>query len=184
MHKITLFEDVNLVYIVEIGNPVVSLSVYETFCHLHTMQQIQIQRDRETLQMAYQNLDIAVKRLHDSLKKNKDVSVDQSFKQLTKKWDVIKKKYQEYLKNGSDESLLKAETLSVGLLENLKELLHITTIDETALKVSESYIKEAETIVKDKLKSFEEFLRAKSFKNFTLGSYPFDISIRIIKSIQ
>lgn len=173
VHKISIFKGVNLIYLLEIGNPSVSSSIYETFCHLHTMQQVQIQRDKETLQMAFENLDIAIRRLNDSLKKNKNVSIDNCFKQLIKKWDVIKKKYQEYLKNGSDESLLRAETLSLGFLENLKELLNFTTTDDTILQSSEPTVKDVGCFVKEKLESFEDFLRTKSVKNFSLGLYPF-----------
>lgn len=175
IHKIPLFEGVNLFYLFEIGNPAVSASIYETFCHLHTMQQVQIQRDNGTLQIAFENLDIAMRRLNDSLKKNKNVLLDQSYKQLSKKWDVIKKKYQEYLKNGSDESLLRAETLSLGFLENLKELFNLTISNETVLKSSKEPVKKVRVTVKEKLQSFEEFLRTKSIKNFSLGSYPFKI---------
>lgn len=148
-------------------------SIYETFCHLHTMQQVQIQRDRETLQMAFENLDIAIRRLNESLKKSKNTPIESCHKQLVKKWDVIKKKYQEYLKNASDESLLRAEALSLGFLENLKELLSLTSIDEAILKTSENYVKDVSIVVKKKLESFEDFIRTKSIRNFSLGSYPF-----------
>lgn len=173
VHKITLFKEVSLIYLIEAGNPALAASIYETFCHMHTMQQVQIQRDNGTLQIAFENLDIAMRRLNDSLKKNKNVSIDRCFKQLSNKWDVIKKKYQEYLKSGSDTSLLRAETLSQGFLENLKELMSLTRIDQTFGRTSEETVKRFAVIVKEKLKSFEEFIRTKSMKNFSLGSYPF-----------
>lgn len=169
----TLYESVSLLYVLEIGNRNVSSSIYETFCHLHTMQQVQIQQDKETLQMAFENLDIAVRRLNESLKKTKNDSIHQSFKQLIKKWEVIKKKYQEYLKSGSDDSLLKAETLSLGFLENLKGLFNLTISNQTIMKSSGKNVREISVTVKDKLKSFENFLRTKTVKNFSLGSYPF-----------
>lgn len=170
---IPIFEEVNLIYLFEIGNPAVSASIYETFCHLHTMQQVQIQRDNGTLQIAFENLDIAMRRLNDSLKKNKTISIDHSYKQLSKKWDVIKKKYQEYLKNGSNESLLRAETLSLGFLENLKELFNTITTNETVVNTTKESVRKVGVTVKARLQSVEEFLRTKSMKNFSLGSYPF-----------
>lgn len=173
VHIISLFESVSLLYVLETGNSNVSSSIYETFCHLHTMQQVQIQRDKETLQMAFENLDIAVRRLNDSLKKTKNDSIEHCFKQLIKKWEVIKKKYQEYLKSGSDDSLLKAETLSLGFLENLKGLFNLTINNQTIMKSSEQNVRDIALIVKDKLESFETFLRTKNVKNFSLGSYPF-----------
>lgn len=172
IHKISLFEGISVMYLIEIGNPAVASSIYETFCHLHTMQQVQIQRDKVTLQMACENLDIAIRRLNDSLKKNKNVSIETSYKKLIKKWDVIKKKYLEYLKIASDESLLRAEALSLGFLENLKELLHLTSIDEEILKYSEEKILEVGVMVKKQMKSFEDFLRIKNMNITSLGPYP------------
>lgn len=173
IHIIPLSTGVNLIYLLEIGNPAVAAGIYETFSHLHTMQQVQIQREKETIQLAFENLDLATRRLNDSLKKNKNAAIENSHKQLAKKWEVIRKKYQEYLKNSSDEALLRAETLSLGFLENLKELLSLTTIDGSIVKASEEFVKVVANGVKEKLEMFEEFLMAKSLKNFSLGSYPF-----------
>ncbi|XP_018574507.1 Hermansky-Pudlak syndrome 1 protein isoform X2 [Anoplophora glabripennis] len=171
VHVVPISEGVNLLYLLEIGNPAVAASLYENFCHLHTMQLVQIQRDRETLQPAFENLDLATRRLNDSLKKNKNSAIENSYKQLMKKWEVIRKKYQEYLKNASDEALLRAETLALGFLENLKELLSLTSVDGSILQASRKHVVEAARIVKDKLDTFDEFLKVKSIKNFSLGSY-------------
>lgn len=162
----------------EIGNPAVAASIYETFCHLHTMQQVQIQRDKDTLQLAFENLDIAIKRLNDSLKKNKIGTIESSHKHLIKKWDIIKKKYQDYLKNSSDESLLRAETLSLGFLENLKQLFSLISAYDASFNSSELLFKAIAVDMKDKLESFEDFLITKSIKNFSMGSYPFITFIR------
>lgn len=134
--------------------------------------QIQIQREKKTIQPAYENLDLANKKLHESLKKYKNTAVDNCHKQLVKKWEIIKKKYQEYIKNSSEEALLRAETLCLGFLENLKELLNLTSVDDSILNASAKYAIEAAVGVKEKLETFEDFFKAKSIKNFSLGSYP------------
>nr|CAI5850418.1 unnamed protein product [Callosobruchus analis] len=170
VHIQPLSEEIHLIYLIEIGNAAVAASLYETFCHLHTMQQVQIQREKETLQPAFENLDLATRRLNDSLKKTKNSLVENSHKQLMKKWDVIKKKYQEYLKNASDEALLRAETLALGFLENLKELLSLTSVDSAILQLSVKSVKEVANGVQDKLAAFDEFLKAKGIQNFSLGS--------------
>lgn len=173
IHILQLNDGVELVYLVEVGNAAVAASLYETFCHLHTMQLIQIQRDKEILQPAFDNLDLATKKLNDSLKKCKNKNIETCHKQLTRKWDVIKKKYMEFLKNSSDEALLRAETLNLGFLENLKELLNLTAIDDRNMATSERFVAEAGKIVHGKLKMFDDFFKAKCLKNFSLGSYPF-----------
>ncbi|CAG9815580.1 unnamed protein product [Phaedon cochleariae] len=171
VHIIPVLNAINLIYLFEIGNLTVAASLYETFCHFHTMQQVQIQREKEIMHPALENLDLANRKLNDSLKKNKNSAIENSHKQIVKKWEIIKKKYQDYLKNDSEESLLRAETLGLGFLENLKEILGFTSVDESVLNSSVDYIKEVSSGVIEKLETYEEFLNVKSINNFSLGSY-------------
>ncbi|CAG9856964.1 unnamed protein product [Phyllotreta striolata] len=170
VHVIPLSNGIFVVYLLEIGNPAIAASLYECFCHLHTMQQVQIQRDKKTLQLAYENLDLANRKLHESLRKSKTASIESCHRQLAKKWDVIKKKYQEYLKTASEEAILRAETLGLGFLEQLKELLSLTSVDDSVLRLSSKFASEAASDVKNKLEIYEDFFKAKSIKNFSLGS--------------
>lgn len=167
----SLADGLQLVYLLEKGNASVAASLYETFCHLHTLQLVQIQRDKDTLQTALDNLDLATKRLNDSLKKNKNQQIDICHKQLLKKWEIIRKKYQEFLKGGSDEALLRAETLVLGFLENLKQLLALTHVNDRNDRLES--VKETVCQLKTKLSVYGDFFHAKSDRNFTLGSYPF-----------
>ncbi|KAL3277184.1 hypothetical protein HHI36_012535 [Cryptolaemus montrouzieri] len=170
IHIVPISREVNLIFFLEIGNSALSSSLYETFCHLHIMQQIQVQRDFTVMRPAYENLELAVKKVNDSLKKNKNVAIDACHKNLIKKWDIMKKKYTEFLKNSSEEALLRAETLALGFLENLKELLHLTTVDETILKSSQESVIEAAKVISEKLSSITDFVKVKAMKNFSLGS--------------
>lgn len=172
VHILPICEGINLIYLFEVGNRSVSASLYESFCHLHTLQIIQIQRDVETLRPAYENLDLALKKLVDALKKNKTNSFESSAKQLAKKWDIIRKKYLDYLKTRSDEAILRAETLVLGLLENLKQLLSLTSLDDKIISNTLKEAVEVSKFVAEKLNGYNEFLKVKSIKNFTLGSYP------------
>lgn len=167
-------EGVNLIYLLEVGNAAVSSSIYETFLHMHTIQAIQVQRDIETLKPAFENLDIAIKKLSESLKKIKDSSIETSYKQLMKKWDFMRKKYLEFIKNLSDSALLSVETSTINFLENLRELLNLTAFDKTSIQSCENHITDAASIVSDKLANFNEFLKVKAIRNFSLGSYPFN----------
>lgn len=173
IHIVPIDEDLNILYFLEIGNSALSSSLYETFCHLHIMQQIQVQRDFSVMRPAYENLELAVKKVNDSLKKNKNVAIDTCHKSLVKKWDSMKKKYVEFLKNSSEEALLRAETLALGFLEDLKDLLHLTTVNEGILKSSQKNVIEAARLVSEKLNSIKDFVKVKAMKNFSLGSYPF-----------
>lgn len=173
IHIVPIDEDLNIIFFLEVGNSALSSSLYETFCHLHIMQQIQVQRDFSVIRPAYENLELAVKRVNDSLKKNKNTAIDSCHKKLVKKWDTMKKKYTEFLKNSSEEALLRAETLALGFLEDLKELLQLTTVNGGILKSSQNHVIEAAKLVSEKLNSIKDFVKVKAMKNFSLGSYPF-----------
>lgn len=166
-------EGVNAIYIVETGNLGVALNLYESFFYLHVMQTVQIQRDIETLRPAFENLDVSVKKLCEGLKKIKNSSVEHSYKQLLKRWDFTRKKYIEFIKNASEEALLRAETSIIGFLDNLKEVLDLTAFDKTFLVANEKFVQEAAAAIRNKLNCFNDFLKVKAIRNFSLGSYPF-----------
>lgn len=172
VHISHIAEGVNLIYLLEVGNAIVATSLYEAFLHLHVMQTVQIQHDIETLKPAFENLDLAMKRLCDGLKKVKIGCVEVSYKQLLKRWDFIRKKYMEFIKTASDQALLSAETAVISLLDNLKEILSLTSLDKSLLTSSQAHIPSAATVVKERLLTFYDFLRVKAIRNFTLGSYP------------
>ncbi|KAJ3653165.1 hypothetical protein Zmor_012429 [Zophobas morio] len=170
VHIIPICEGINLLYLLEVGNVAISSGLYEVFHHLHAMQFVQIQRDVETLRPAFENLDLAMKRLNDALKRNKSGASENCAKQLIKKWDIIRRKYLDFIKTNSDEALLRAETLALGFLENLKQLLSLTSIDEKIISLSQKQTLEVAKMVSDKLNTYNEFLKVKSIRNFTLGS--------------
>ncbi|XP_044757484.1 Hermansky-Pudlak syndrome 1 protein homolog [Coccinella septempunctata] len=171
IHIVPIDEELNIIFFLEIGNSALSSSLYETFCHLHIMQQITVQRDFSVMRPAYENLELAVKKVNDSLKKNKNAAIDACHKNLVKKWDSMKKKYTEFLKNSAEEALLRAETLALGFLEDLKQLLHLTTVNEGILKSSRKNVIEAAKLVSEKLNSIKDFVKVKAMKNFSLASY-------------
>lgn len=173
IHICTISEGVQLIYMLETGNAAVSSSLYEAFLHLHVIQNVQMQRDVDTLKPAFENLDLAVKKLCDSLKKVKNNAIDGSYRQLLKRWDFIRKKYLDYFKNSVDESLLRAETATLNLLENLKELLSLTAFDKAVIKPTQKHVQNVANIVTEKLSNFNNFLKVKAIRNFSLGSYPF-----------
>lgn len=167
-------EGINLIYAVEVGNSSATSAVHEAFVHLHVMQVVQLQRDIDTLRPAFENLDLAVKKLSDVLKKLKNGSVETSYKQLIKKWEFMRKKYQEFLKNSSDEALLRAETCTGGFLENLKELFGLSVnYNCCGMELELESVALSAGIVGEKLLTFNDFLKVKAIKNFSLGSYPF-----------
>lgn len=184
IYVVPISDGVKLLYLLEIGNAAVSASVYETFCHLHVIQSVQIQKDVDTLRPAFDHLDAAVRRLNDNLKRNRLHSIQSCVSMLMRKWDIIRRKYLVFLKNkNDDEALLRAEMLLLGFLENLLELLRLTSFDRLTVDVinanSLQYVNEAAAIIDDELNNYSDFFRVKAARNFTLGSYPFKYIIDI-----
>lgn len=173
IHVYPLSEGVNLVTFIEIGKEKVSSKLYETFTDLHTMQIVQIQGDKETLRPAFEKLDSSVKKLCEGLKKIKNNSAEVAGKQLLKKWEFMRKKYLDFIKNHSSESLLRAETSTAGLLDNLKEILHLTSYNENVMIQTQEHAVKVSKMVKEKLEHYSDFFKIKVFRNFSLGSYPF-----------
>ncbi|CAH0552941.1 unnamed protein product [Brassicogethes aeneus] len=182
VHIVPIIDGVNLIYLLEVGNTAIASSLYETFSYLHTMQLLQSQREKSVLQPAFENLELAIKKLNDSLKKIKNSPFESAHKQIMKKWDVIKKKYQEFFKNASDEALLRAETLILAFLENLNHLLKLTSLDEGIN--TGNFVKLASKTVKTSLANYNEFFKVKSIKNFSLGSRYTRYSLTINKYLE
>lgn len=168
-------EDINVIYLLETGNLGVAANLYEAFLQLHIIQTVQIQRDVETLRPVFENLDSAIKKLCEYLKKYKGNFVDGSYKQLLKKWDFIRKKYMEFIKSSSEEALLRAETSVISFLDSLKEILSLTCFNKTLLQNNHRFVQEVAVTVGEKLECFKEFLKVKVIRNFSLGSYPFEL---------
>lgn len=173
LHICPITDGINLLLFIEIGNLNVSTNLYDSFLCLQAMQSVQIQRDVETLRPIFDNLDIAIKKLCDALKKIKSSVIEAVLKQLNKQWEFMRKKYQEFIKMQSAEALLRAESMTIGLLDLFKEVLMLTAYDEDLMKSSQSAANESSKIVMEKLSTFEEFLKVKAMTNFSLGSYPF-----------
>ncbi|XP_071050896.1 BLOC-3 complex member HPS1 isoform X1 [Onthophagus taurus] len=173
-------ENINLVFFIETGSAVVSGSLYDAFSNLHSMQLVQIQRNVSTLKPAFENLDNSIKKLFEAIKKLKNVSLKGCIENLGGVWEFMRKKYQEFIKNRSPEALLRAESLTCGLLDGLKELLVLITINGTVLlndTVFLEHLGECTNWVCEKLSSYEDFLKVKSLKNFTLGSNTSSLTI-------
>lgn len=173
VYIVPITEGVNVVYVLEIGNIAVAPCLYESFLYLHIMQTVQIQRDVETLRPAFESLDMSIKRLCDVLKKLKSNVIEYSYKQLLKKWDFTRKKYTEFIKGSAEEALLRAETSIIGFLDTLKEILKQTCFDRKFLQSNQKFVEEEANVIRNKLNFFNDFLKVKAVRNFSLGSYPF-----------
>ena len=178
IHISELAEGINLVIIVEMTNLAISSGLYDSFHHLNVINGIQLQRDTEELRPVFDNLEGAIKKTLDGIKKNRahmSNDVDMCQRRLQLKWEFVRKKYTELIKSRDSEAILQIESNTAGFVDALKELFRLTCLDKHFLKQGTDMIITVSRLVSQKLNDFSDFLKVKAIKNFTIGSYPFCI---------
>ncbi|XP_070155052.1 BLOC-3 complex member HPS1 isoform X3 [Polyergus mexicanus] len=174
VHIFELSDSINLITIIEATNLSISSGLCDSFHYLNLINNLQFQRDIDELKPAFENLDIAIRKVLEGIKKNRsNVSndVDMCQKRLQAKWDFLRKKYSDLLRSRDLEVVLQIEANISGFLETLKELLRLTCFDRNFLKQGVDVLTTVGRLVRQKLNDFSDFLKVKALKNFTLGSY-------------
>ncbi|XP_070155055.1 BLOC-3 complex member HPS1 isoform X5 [Polyergus mexicanus] len=173
VHIFELSDSINLITIIEATNLSISSGLCDSFHYLNLINNLQFQRDIDELKPAFENLDIAIRKVLEGIKKNRsNVSndVDMCQKRLQAKWDFLRKKYSDLLRSRDLEVVLQIEANISGFLETLKELLRLTCFDRNFLKQGVDVLTTVGRLVRQKLNDFSDFLKVKALKNFTLGS--------------
>lgn len=176
IHISELAENINLVTIIEMTNPSISFGLYDSFYHLNVINGLQLQRDVDELRPAFENLEVAIKKTFDGLKKNRGTvtnSIDMCQRRLQAKWEFFRKKYAELLKTRDLDAILQIESNTSSFVDALKELFRLTCLDKSFLKQGVDLIITVSRLVSQKLNDFSDFLKVKALKNCTIGSYPF-----------
>ncbi|XP_026686615.1 Hermansky-Pudlak syndrome 1 protein homolog isoform X2 [Diaphorina citri] len=91
-------------------------------------------------------------------------------KQLSHKWDNIKKCFSEFSKHDSDEHLVRIESNLKPFVDQLRSLTRFLCLDQSVLILLETPGKKSTQLVYHQLKNFIDFLCIKAFKNFDLSS--------------
>lgn len=175
VHITELADGINLVIIIEASNLSTSSGLYDSFYYLNMINNLQLQRDIDELKPAFDNLDTAIKKSIDGIKKNRNHinnDIDMCQRRLQVKWEFIRKKYVELVKSRDPECILRIESSTSGFTDTMKELLQLTCFDKNFLKQGIDVILAVSKLVRQKLNDFSNFLKVKALKNFTLGSYP------------
>ncbi|XP_046749645.1 uncharacterized protein LOC124413238 isoform X3 [Diprion similis] len=137
IHITELADGINLVIIIEASNLSTSSGLYDSFYYLNTMNNLQLQKDIDELKPAFDNLDAAIKKSIDGIKKNRNHinnDIDMCQRRLQVKWEFIRKKYIELLKSRDPECILRIESSTSGFTDTMKELLQLTCFDKNFLK--------------------------------------------------
>lgn len=182
IHISQLAEGVNLVTIVEMTNLAISSGLYDSFFHLNIINGLQLQRDIDELRPAFENLEASIKKTLDGIKKNRsNISndVDMCQRRLQVKWEQVRKKFLELLKTRDPESILQIETSTHTFTESLKELFKLTCLNRNFTNLGVDVITTVNKLVSQKLNDFSDFVKVNALKNFTIGSYPFNINLKL-----
>lgn len=164
-----LDDGVYVLFLLECGNSLVSTGLNDAFHALNALQNMQTQKDVEGVRYAFDFLDAGMKKIFEGLKKMKIKPVEACQKNLQPKWEFIKRKYLEFLKNPDSECMMRIESSTSSFVDNLKMLFQITCQDEKVLKEHTKLIESVYQGVKRRLKDFSEFLKVKALRNFTLA---------------
>ncbi|KAG5333721.1 HPS1 protein, partial [Acromyrmex charruanus] len=172
VHIFELSDSINLITIVEATNLSISSGLCDSFHYLNLINNLQFQRDIDEMKPAFENLDVAIKKVLEGIKKNRSNvgnDVDMCQKRLQTKWDFVRKKYSDLLRSRDPEVVLQIEANTSGFVETLKELLRLTCFDKNFLKQGIDVLTTVGRLVRQKLNDFSDFLKVKALKNFTLG---------------
>jgi len=152
----------------------VSSGLCEVFYFLNVLQSIQSQRDMDELKHIFDYLESGIKKVFEGLKKMRHLrpEVENLQRKLQCKWELMRKKYHEYIKTTDSDCLLRVEASATPFVEDLKELLQFTCFDSKVLDVGRDAVLAVASTVKHRLSDFSSFLKVKALRNFTLGSYP------------
>ncbi|KAG8320508.1 hybrid polyketide synthetase [Homalodisca vitripennis] len=172
VHISTLSDGVSLLLLYQTSSEALCGGLNDAFAGLVMVENIQItENGEEGIRKVMEILDGSMKRIFDSLKKNKNQNTPQIetvTKQLHSKWDQLRKKFQEVLKE--KEGALGIDALSANLHVLLRTLLRLTCLDRTGLERGSEAAELVTQQVRASLTDFTAFLKVKAIRNFSLGS--------------
>lgn len=177
IYTIPLSSTITLVLISEHYHYNIAPSLHESFLSLNLLKLCLQQREMDLLKPAFENLDASMKHITDGLKKCKikNAHIDNMHRNLHNKWEVVKKKYSDFFKTDNNDYLVSVDSLMGVLWEALRYLFHAACFSEEVSNKEETRAIDVARKVKSRLSSFSDFLQVKAMKNFTLGSYPFEL---------
>nr|CAD7587257.1 unnamed protein product [Timema genevievae] len=161
VHIATLEEGVNLILMFETGNSPIALGLHNVLYYLNIIQNVQLQRDVEALKHSFDNLDLSMKKVLESFRKNRPTKAEHQSCQskLQSQWEFIRKKYMEYMKTLDTDCILRVESSTNYFVDTLKELLRFTCFNPGALLMGRTALLSVVEGVRHQLADFSEFLK-------------------------
>lgn len=120
-------DDVNLLILIEFGSLAVASGLFDVFFAVHKLRILQMQNDIDNLRPPFENLDHYVKHTLDAFKKSKyNARVDVAVRNLAARWDLLRRKYLEFLRNNDKTLVLVIESNIPIFIDSLKEVFNVS----------------------------------------------------------
>lgn len=128
LHFSHINDDVNLLILIEYGSLAVASGLFDVFFAVHKLRILQMQNDIDNLRPPFENLDHYVKHTLDAFKRSKyNGKVDVGVKNLAARWDLLRRKYLEFLRNNDKTLVLVIESNIPIFIESLKVVFNVST---------------------------------------------------------
>uniref|UniRef100_A0A182Q7R1 FUZ/MON1/HPS1 third Longin domain-containing protein n=1 Tax=Anopheles farauti TaxID=69004 RepID=A0A182Q7R1_9DIPT len=175
VHVVQLVEQVSLVLVIEHAHTALASHLYDVYFALHKLQNLQMQFDLDNLRGAFDALDTYVRHTQDTLRKVKsnNAEVDEAIRSFTTRWDTLRRKYSDYFKTSDNGLIVKIDSNMPVFVESVKDLFRLLCAGCATLEHGLQRVTDIADVAEDSLREVFVFLHAKSQKNFTMGSYPF-----------
>ncbi|XP_050543318.1 uncharacterized protein LOC126906659 [Daktulosphaira vitifoliae] len=172
---------VPLIIIHEIGNEVFNSSVIDSLTSFCKIQDIQSRGiiDHEALKVSFDLIDMSMKKIIELFKKKNapfapSRSVTTIITYLTNRWEPLKKKYIEFMKNNESVALNAIESSNINIISSLKDLQHHCMLNESLIdNYTKEAVNEASALVATMLRDYTSFFEVKALNNFTMRSRSF-----------
>lgn len=175
VHVYRIMPNVALFLIYELGNDQLNVCLLEALETLCKLQEVQIRdKDKGIMRSSVETADNSIKRLNESLKKKSIISgIDKlhisTLKATLKKWELVRKKYEEYVKNRNADSLQKVDSTVDSIIASLRSTYSNCVLNISAVNANHNAVLPIFLNVQNSLQEFAEIFKTSS-NNFVLGT--------------
>ncbi|KAL1461697.1 hypothetical protein WDU94_013569, partial [Cyamophila willieti] len=173
VHISFLAPHIPLFTVLEVDNDYATESLCSSFYFTYCIQVLIHREDKKKVKATFQTLDDAMKCLFEILKRKRGIvksAPSHLTKQLSHKWDNIKKCFTEFVKYDSEDHLVRIESNLKPFVDQLRSLTRFLCLDQSVIILLETPGKKSTQIVNHHLSNFFDFLVVKALKNFDLSS--------------
>lgn len=176
VHISYICQGIPLFLIHEVGNETMNKSLLDLLYGLNSLYGVHARStvDMDNVRSVIDTVDSSLKKLNEIFKKKLPSHINKSYpsiiKGLIKRWDPIKKKYCEFMKNRRSENLYTVEPQITSMMVTLREMYTNCMLNDSLAVKTQQIANSVGEQVQKSLQNFTEFFKIKATRNFTLAS--------------